>query len=129
VNARVAAGFFFVLVIGAVSAAPVANAIMSKVAPLVAWDIECSHGNGRACYAVGKKDAGIAADLKACRTNSYEERPCERLLERDADHADQYCAQWRAECGPSQIYGKCSVVTSGRCSATPAAPMDSILDY
>ena len=40
------------------------------------------------------------------------ERPCERVLEKDAANTAKYCAAWAAECSDANrgYYGRCEVV-------------------
>src|SRR5688572_13032984 len=125
--ARAHGGFFFILVFGAISAGPVGHGLMAKVTP-VAWNLDCDEGVAHACYAAGRREAGLAADSNACE-KALNERSCERLLRRDSEHASATCEKWRADCGPSRAWGSCAALRSGLCPSAPGAlPMDPLPD-
>ena len=124
-NARANAGFLALLLFGAISAAPIGSGLTNELLPRW-WNVECNHGNARACHAVKRVSDGITADKKLCAEARWDGRPCERLLEHDGANAASYCAAWRTECKEHPTnYGnsKCDVATR-RCPKAHQ-PIDS----
>ncbi len=115
-NARANHAFLIVLGFGSVCAAPVGSGLTRELLP-VWWDVECSQDNARACYAVKRVADGIEADKKLCSQSYWDQRPCERILEKDRANRVAHCQAWRAECNSSSAYanGKCEVA-SRHCS-------------